>query len=87
MKIEVDYDGKYPATCMGKLIIKVDGKEIYNKEYCCNSTGRVWFDKDWNSHIDEGELIWDEAEKFSEEIQNEVSKKLSRFRVCCGGCI
>jgi hypothetical protein len=41
--IEVFYDGKYPNTCSGTLIIKEDGIEIYNKQNCCKSTGCVWF--------------------------------------------
>jgi len=45
-KIEVDYDGGYPAACMGTLTITVDGVEIYKKGYCCRSTGGVWFDED-----------------------------------------
>lgn len=85
--IEVEYDGCYPATCMGTLIIKENGKEIYNKGYCCYSTGRVWFDGDWSAHVECGELIWKDANKFDEEIQKAVKEKLSEFNVCCGGCI
>ncbi len=85
--IEVEYDGCYPATCMGTLIIKENGKEIYNKGYCCYSTGRVWFDDDNDEHVECGELIWKDANKFDEEIQKAVKEKLSEFDVCCGGCI
>ena len=87
MNIEVKYDGGYPATCMGNLIIIVDGEEIYNKSFCCYSTGSVWFDDEWNANIDEGELLWEDADKFPQEIQDAVSEKLSNYNVCCGGCI
>lgn len=86
MKIEVFYDGKYPSVCLGRLIIKVDGKEIYNKEYCCYSTGSlVWLDEDWN--IESGKLVWDDAKYFSKEIQKAVSDELKKIKVCCGGCV
>jgi len=87
--IEVTYDGYYPSTCMGRLIIKENGIEIYNKQYCCSSSGSVWFDDDWNEHVECGELTWncEDASKFSEEIQNAVRDILSEKGVCCGGCI
>lgn len=87
--IEVTYDGSYPTTCMGTLIIKEDGKEIYNEKYCCYSTGAVWFDDNWSEHVEEGRLIWEEdkAAKFSDEVQCAVADKLSRCWVCCGGCV
>lgn len=90
--IEILYDGKYPTTCMGTLIIKEDDKEVYNKQFCCHSTGCVRLEgdpKEWNFVIDQGELLWneDEAFKFSDEIQNAVKDKLSESYVCCGGCI
>jgi hypothetical protein len=86
-KIEVLYDGKYPNTCSGTLIIKVDGGEIYNKSGCCCSTGNVWFDEEWQEHIDIGVLEWEDADCFSEQIAEAVRDKLSEFQVCCGGCV
>lgn len=86
-EIEVFYDGSYPSTCMGTLIIKVDGEEIYNECYCCFSTGSVWFDEDWMEHVECGELIWRDADKFDEEIQEAVREELAGFGVCCGGCV
>jgi len=87
MKIEVLYDGKYPNTCSGTLIVKVDGEEVYNKKYCCSSSGGVWFDDGWNEHVEKGNLSWDDAKLFSSEIQREVEEELSQYRVCCGGCV
>ena len=87
--IEIKYDGKYPCTCMGTLTIIKDGIEIYQEKYCCHSTGSVWFDDDWNDHVESGELIWieNEAKQYSEEVQKSVADKLSKYFVCCGGCI
>lgn len=86
MKIEVFYDGKYPNVCLGCLIIKIDGKEIYNKEHRCYSTGSiVWLDDNWN--IGSGKLVWDDAKYFSKEIQKAVSDELKKMKVCCGGCV
>lgn len=85
--IVVLYDGSYPNTCGGTLKIVVDGKQIYGKRYCCHSTGNVWFDDDWGSHVDVGELVWNDAEDYSKEVQEAVQLKLENYRVCCGGCI
>ncbi len=87
--IIVEYDGGYPATCMGTLKIVVDGKELYKKMYSCSSTGSVWFDDGWNEHVERGELIWnkEDASNFSKEIQEAVRRKLSEYEVCCGGCV
>jgi len=87
MNIEVSYDGKWPNACSGTLIVKADGKEIYNKQYCCSSTGSVWFDDDWDEHVESGVLEWNDAKSFSKEIQEAVSDVLRNVRVCCGGCV
>lgn len=85
--IVVEYDGKYPNTCSGTLKITVDGEVIYNKDFCCYSTGSVWFDEQWGEHVEDGELIWGDANKFDSEIQEAVVAVLSGCNVCCGGCI
>ena len=86
-KIEVSYDGKYPNTCSGTLIIKVNDEEIYNKKFCCGSTGSVWFDDDWEEHVECGKLIWNDAKDFNDNIQKEVERELNKCDVCCGGCV
>ena len=86
-KIDVSYDGEYPNICSGTLIIKVNDKEIYNKQYCCHSTGSVWFDDDWGEHVEDGELIWDDAKAFHEDVQKTVRRALEKCQVCCGGCV
>jgi len=85
--IEVTYEGDYPCACMGRLIIKENGIEIYNKEFCCSSTGSAGFTEDWDAVVESGTLIWNDAEKFSKEIQEAVADELSCVSVCCGGCI
>lgn len=87
--IVVEYDGMYPNSCSGCLIIKEDEKEIYKKQHCCRSTGSCHFDKEWNEIVKDGELVWEseEAEKFDGEIREAVRDKLSSVRVCCGGCL
>ena len=88
-KIEVEYDGAYPNTCSGTLTVRVNGKEVYKQSGCCSSSGRVWFDEEWGSHIDNGTLTWDEdeASQFDDEIRESVRDLLATFEVCCGGCI
>ena len=87
--IRVEYDGSYPTTCMGRLKIYDDDELIYDHQFCCHSTGSVWFDSEWNEHVEEGILLWneDEAKNFNGDIQEAVREKLSNFYVCCGGCV
>jgi len=85
--IQVFYDGKYPCTCMGTLRIVEDGQEIYCENYCCSSTGSVWFDSDWDEHVEEGSLVWNDADKFDAVIQSIVEDCLEEYHVCCGGCV
>ena len=85
--IKVEYDGNYPCTCMGTLKITVDNAIVYEEKYCCTSTGNVWFDDDCQEHVECGELVWNDADKFNEEIRKAVKDKLSECDVCCGGCV
>ena len=87
--IKVTYDGEYPSTCMGTLTIEEDGKQLYKKQFCCYSTGSCWFDSDWNSHIEQGTLKWEEEEanKYPKYIQELVQDELDKCHVCCGGCL
>ena len=85
--IKVTYDGSYPCSCMGRLIISVDNVEIYNKKYCCESTGKITFDENWNENIECGHLIWEDYRKFNTDIQDAVQNVLDQVVVCCGGCI
>lgn len=88
MSIKVTYDGDFPNTCSGTLTIIVDGEQVYSKAFCCESTGSVWFDDDWNDHIESGELIWgDDAKLFDEVVQEAVAAELAKHEVCCGGCV
>ena len=86
-KIEVSYDGSYPNACSGRLIISAGGTEIYNKDHCCSSNGSCSFDSDWNAIVEDGLLVWDDADEFSERIQRKVEDVLGEVYVCCGGCL
>ena len=92
-KIEVEYDGEYPNACSGTLTIKVNGEKIYERDFCCHSTGSVSFDDDWTEHVTEGELLWNDGEidKIPKELQAAVKVavecRLSEVVVCCGGCV
>lgn len=90
--IKVSYDGKYPCACSGKLTVEVDGKVIFSQSGCCHSTGCVWFDKDWNEHIETGKLVLDvddlkDTSWLTSEIEDAIDEELSKVHVCCGGCV
>ena len=87
LRLAVTYDGKYPAACSGRLVIKRGNLVMYDKEHRCCSTGSVWFDDDWGEHVETGELIWRDADKFAPDVQQAVADALSSVHVCCGGCV
>lgn len=89
--IKVSYDGKYPNACSGKLTVEVDGKVVFSQGGCCHSTGCVWFDKDWQEHIETGKLVFDvddlkDTSWLTSEIEDVIDEELSKVHVCCGGC-
>lgn len=87
-KIEVTYDGRYPNTCSGTLSIKVDDKVIYSQKHRCRSTGSCYFTNGYSEeHVERGELYWEDADNFDEEIRDLVELELSKYNVCCGGCL
>lgn len=83
----VSYDGTYPNLCSGELVLCIDGKKV-NLGCCLCSGGCVWFDEDWNEHVEEEEWSVDvpkEFEQYVEEITNIVNENVPWG--CCGGCI
>jgi len=85
--IKVTYDGEFPNACRGELTISINGDIIYQKKSCTRSTGGVSFDEDMCETIHSGDLDWDHAQHFTQEIQDAVEEVLSEISVCCGGCV
>ena len=90
MKLKVYYAGAYPCLCGGKLIITIDGEEWVFPEYCLSSGGSVWFDDNWNEHVETGEweiTDWPKnfPEKYKQAALNAVNAEIEHG--CCGGCI
>lgn len=91
MKLEFkSYDGDYPNLCSGTLIMSLDGEDIVFPDFCLSSGGSVWFDEDWNEHVEDG--MWsidDWPEGFPEELKP-VALELVNENIsygCCGGCV
>lgn len=83
----VSYNGKYPNLCGGKLVLRIEGKEV-NLGRCLCSGGSVWFDSDWCEHIEDG--AWSvnvpaEFAQYANEITAIVNANVPRG--CCGGCV
>lgn len=103
-KIEfVSYSGKYPNLCSGKLVVKIDGKEVsfgtyegmttdYPRFWC--SGGSIQFTMDYSDcEIKKGDWESVAAER---EYPPEIFKllpdilKVMNENVdggCCGGCV
>lgn len=90
--IRIEYDGSYPCLCSGHLKVYVDDKLYDFGEFCLSSGGSVWFDDDWNEHVEEGEWALDEdkiPEDFPKELLPELLDKINSEipHGCCGGCV
>jgi hypothetical protein len=91
MKLKLkSYDGMYPNLCSGTLKFELDGKIITFPSHCMSSGGNVWFDDEWNEHIEKGEWVItsfpkDFPEELKEKAQKLVNKKIEWG--CCGGCV
>lgn len=97
--INVTYDGRYPNACSGVMKIYRNGELVYRfDQHSFHSTGDVWFDKDWEEHVEDGELVlseeaaekfeaWLESQEDKDAIRNCVNTALSEVTVCCGGCV
>lgn len=90
--IKIEYNGYYPNLCSGHLEVWVDEKYYDFGDYCLVSGGNVWFDDDWNEHVEEGEWALDEdkiPEDFPKELLPELLDKINNEipHGCCGGCV
>jgi len=90
MNIIIYYDGKYPNLCSGNLTVTIDGIVWDFPDYCMCTGGSVWFDKEWNDYVAEGEWsisTW--PENFPEELKEIVVEKINEEipHGCCGGCV
>lgn len=84
----VSYDGRYPNLCSGKLVLKINGEIREMPDYCLRSGGSVWFDKQWDEHVETGRwtvTVPDDLEEYAAEIENCVNSNIPYG--CCGGCV
>ena len=84
----ISYDGKFPNLCSGELILLINGIKHKFPLYCMSSGGKIWFDNNYNEHIEYGEWSVDvpkELKEYEEEINYCVNEHV--VHGCCGGCI
>lgn len=83
----VSYSGAYPNLCSGDLVLRIDGR-VVNLGRCLMSGGCVWFDNDWNDHVERGAWgvkVPERFKSYAEEIVKVVNDNVPYG--CCGGCI
>lgn len=89
-EIVVYYDGKYPCLCFGHLKVKI-GKKVWDfGKSALSSGGAVWFDDDWNEHIEGGGWSINKwPEDFPEDMKKAVVDAVNEQveKGCCGGCV
>lgn len=87
----VSYDGAYPNLCSGTLILRVEGVSVEMPKRCLRSGGRVWFDDEWNEHVEDGVWKLDDylmpefLKPFMEEMEGVINANIPCG--CCGGCV
>lgn len=97
----ISYTGAYPNLCSGTLTLEIDGVEYtfggsykepkpeFEGFWC--SGGNVWFDGEWNAHVDNGEWkinindLPEQFRKYAQEIDSVFNENVEWG--CCGGCI
>lgn len=90
MSIKVEYYGKWPDLCSGRLIVTVDEKVWEFPSYCLSSGGHVSFNAEWEEDVGEGPWSINEwPEGFPEELKAEVEEEVNSTVPygCCGGCV
>ena len=89
--IEIQYDGKRPNLCRGRLVVIVDDKRYIFPEGCLSSGGSCGFTNNYeNFYINHG--MWDIEkfpEDFPENLKGSVIMKVNEEipHGCCGGCL
>ena len=84
----VSYDGKYPNLCSGQLVLKINGQARVFPRYCLSSGGSVWFDNDWDEHVETGRWsinLTEDLEPLRKEIEECINENIPYG--CCGGCV
>ena len=82
----------FPMTvhtlCSGQLVLKINGQAREFPRHCLQSGGEVWFDNDWNAHIENGRWSIDlpeDLEPLRKEIEECINENIPYG--CCGGCV
>lgn len=84
----VSYDGKYPNLCSGQLVLKINEQVRELPHYCLSSGGSVWFDNDWDEHVETGRWsinLPEDLEPLRKEIEECINENIPYG--CCGGCV
>lgn len=84
----VSYDGEYPNLCSGQLVLKINGQARVFPRYCLSSGGSVWFDNDWDEHVETGRWsinLPEDLEPLRKEIEECINENIPYG--CCGGCV
>ena len=90
INIEIQYDGKWPNLCSGKLVVITDDDLWEFPSYCLSSGGGVSFNEDWEESVWSGPWTVNEWPKdFPEELKLPVTQAINEQIDwgCCGGCV
>lgn len=94
MKIQIEYDGKWPCLCGGNLTVIIDEHRYEFGVGAIGSGGNCGFNGDWTDpFVNEGEWDWNYYRTIPErwntdwdkDVLNEINSTITHG--CCGGCL
>lgn len=82
----------YPySACAERVTVSIDGNFVTLPEFSLNSGGSVWFDDDYNEHIEDGpwtiddDALPDNLAHLKSEVERVINEHVAPG--CCGGCV
>ena len=90
LDIKIQYDGKYPCLCMGRLIVWINGKEWdFGKDVLVSGGEVIYDDEEYITTTGEWSIpddSWPEGfpEEYKKQVLSVVNEEIPYG--CCGGC-
>lgn len=79
------------SACSERVTVSIDGNWVTLKRGSLRPGGNVWFDDDYNEHVEQGPwTIYDNAlpehlSHLKSEVERVINENVSGG--CCGGCV
>lgn len=81
----------YYSLCSSRITVSIDGNWVTLSKYSLRTGGSVWFDDDYNEHVECGEWTIDDdalpsnLSHLKEKVEKVINDNFPQG--CCGGCV